>query len=159
MCSIHDDPTIARRKVAQQIAFYAAVRTYEPLLDFCGFAKQGNVIREAFTRGDFAAMFDAVTDDMIDVMGVAGTAPEVRAGLRRYEGVLDHIMLYPPSVGIEDHRVSQNLHDLIAYCSPEFVSDRGGTSPAAHCGYSVMSLTAADRAPVLKLLSCCRLDG
>lgn len=118
MCSIHDDPTIARREVAQQIAFYAAVRTYEPLLDFCGFAKQGNVIRDAFTRGDFAAMFDAVTDDMIDVMGVAGTAPEVRAGLRRYEGVLDHIMLYPPSVGIDEQRVSQNLHDLIAHCSP-----------------------------------------
>ncbi|WP_459981227.1 LLM class flavin-dependent oxidoreductase, partial [Mycobacterium avium] len=38
MCSIHDDPEIARREVAQQIAFYASVRTYEPLLDFCGFA-------------------------------------------------------------------------------------------------------------------------
>ncbi|MBX8688785.1 luciferase [Mycobacterium vulneris] len=113
MCSIHDDPVVARREVAQQIAFYAAVKTYEPLLDFCGFATQGEQIREAFSLGDFPAMFDAVTDDMIDVMGVAGTANDVRDGLRRYEGVLDHIMLYPPSVGIAPQRVQDNLSSLI----------------------------------------------
>lgn len=113
MCSIHDDPVVARREVAQQIAFYAAVKTYEPLLDFYGFATQGQQIREAFSRGDFPAMFDAVTDDMIDVMGVAGTANDVRDGLRRYEGVLDHIMLYPPSVGVSPERVHDNLNRLI----------------------------------------------
>lgn len=58
-------------------------------------------------------MFDAVTDDMIDVMGVAGTPKDVRDGLRRYEGVLDHIMLYPPSVGIALNRVADNLTALI----------------------------------------------
>jgi hypothetical protein len=55
---------------------------------------------------------------MIDVMGVAGTASEVRAGLRRYEGVLDHIMLYPPSVGIAPERVGQNLGEMIKHCAP-----------------------------------------
>ncbi|OBK27120.1 luciferase [Mycobacterium asiaticum] len=118
MCSIHDDPAVARREVAQQIAFYASVKTYEPLLDFCGFTRQGADIREAFARGDFVAMFDAVSDDMIDVMGVAGTASDVREGLRRYEGVLDHIMLYPPSVGIPNNRVADNLNDLITHCAP-----------------------------------------
>ncbi|GBE68169.1 luciferase-like protein [Mycobacterium sp. MFM001] len=118
ICSIHADPQIARREVAQQIAFYASVRTYEPLLDFCGFGEQAAAIREAFARGDFAAMFDAVTDDMIDVMGVAGTGSQVRDALRRYEGVLDHIMLYAPSVGVAPARVGQNIDDLIEYCSP-----------------------------------------
>lgn len=58
-------------------------------------------------------MFDAVTDDMIDVMGVAGNAGQVPEGLRRYEAVLDHIMLYPPSVGVSPERVEHNIRELI----------------------------------------------
>lgn len=118
MCSIHDDPDIARRELAQQIAFYSSVKTYDTVLDVNGFAKEGQVIRDAFARRDFPAMFDAVSDEMIDTMGVAGTADDVRAGLRRYEGVLDHIMVYPPSIGIAAERVRENLDALIAQCSP-----------------------------------------
>lgn len=118
MCSIHDDPQVARRELAQQIAFYSSVKTYDTVLDVNGFTKEGQAIREAFARRDLPAMFDAVSEDMIDAMGVAGTADEVRAGLRRYEGVLDHIMLYAPSIGIPVQRVAENLNSLIAECSP-----------------------------------------
>ena len=114
MCSIHHDPEVARRELAQQIAFYASVKTYDIVLDVNGFGKQGQAIREAFARRDFAAMFAAVSDDMIDTMGVAGTASQVRDGLRRYEGVLDHIMLYAPSIGLPAERVQENLMSLIA---------------------------------------------
>ncbi|MBY0441513.1 MAG: LLM class flavin-dependent oxidoreductase [Mycobacteriaceae bacterium] len=114
MCSIHDDPEIARRELAQQIAFYASVKSYDIVLDVNGFSKEGQAIREAFARRDFAAMFAAVSDNMIDTMGVAGTASQVRDGLRRYEGVLDHIMLYSPSIGLPAERVQQNLMSLIA---------------------------------------------
>jgi hypothetical protein len=44
---------------------------------------------------------------MIDTMGVAGTAQQVRDGLRRYEGVLHHIMLYPPSVAIPPEQLNK----------------------------------------------------
>ncbi len=118
MCSIHDDPTVARRELAQQIAFYSSVKSYETVLDVNGFATEGRTIREAFARRDFPAMFDAVSDKMIDTMGVAGTAAEVRDGLKRYEGILDHIMLYSPSVGITASRVQENLDSLIQECSP-----------------------------------------
>lgn len=114
MCSIHDDPAVARRELAQQIAFYSSVKTYDIVLEVNGFSKEGQVIREAFGRRDFAAMFDAVSDCMIDTMGVAGTASQVRDGLRRYEGVLDHIMLYAPSIGLPVERVQENLNSLIA---------------------------------------------
>ena len=63
-------------------------------------------------------MFAAVSEEMIDTMGVAGTAHQVREQLRRYEGVLDHIMLYSPSVGIVPERVQQNLDSIIRKCSP-----------------------------------------
>jgi probable F420-dependent oxidoreductase len=118
ICSIHDDPEIARREAAQQIAFYSSVKTYDTVLDVSGFAKQGEAIREAFGRRDLPAMFAAVTDDMIDTMAVAGTAQMVRDGLKRYEGVLDHIVLYSPSIGLSSERVQQNLHSLIRECAP-----------------------------------------
>ncbi|MDI3312754.1 MAG: LLM class flavin-dependent oxidoreductase [Mycobacterium sp.] len=124
MCSIHDDPELARRELAQQIAFYASVKTYDTVLDVNGFTREGQAIRDAFARRDFAAMFDAVSDDMIDTMGVAGTADQVRDGLRRYEGVLDHIMLYAPSIGIPAERVQENLNSLITECAPGVMNRR-----------------------------------
>ncbi|MEU0497503.1 LLM class flavin-dependent oxidoreductase [Mycobacterium sp. NPDC006124] len=124
MCSIHDDPTVARRELAQQIAFYSSVKSYETVLDVNGFATEGRTIREAFARRDFPAMFDAVSDTMIDAMGVAGTAIQVRDGLKRYEGILDHIMLYSPSVGIAPERVQQNIDTLIRECAPRDLKRR-----------------------------------
>ncbi|MEN4472717.1 LLM class flavin-dependent oxidoreductase [Mycolicibacterium cosmeticum] len=118
MCSIHDNPDIARQELAQQIAFYSSVKSYESVLDVNGFAAEGRTIREAFARRDFGAMYNAVTDDMIDTMGVAGTATQVREGLRRYHGVLDHILLYPPSIGVPPPRLQENLDTLIAECAP-----------------------------------------
>lgn len=118
ICSINDDPEVARREVAQQIAFYSSVKSYDTVLDVNGFTKEGEAIREAFGRRDLPAMFEAVTDDMIDTMGVAGTAEQVREGLRRYEGVLDHIMLYSPSIGLPPERVQENLNSLIRECAP-----------------------------------------
>lgn len=41
ICAVHDDPQIARREAAQQIAFYSSVKTYEHVLDVSGFARQG----------------------------------------------------------------------------------------------------------------------
>ncbi len=122
MCAIHDDAEVARRELAQQIAFYSSVKSYETVLDVNGFATEGKAIREAFARRDFPAMFAAVSDKMIDTMGVAGTADDVRNGLTRYEGVLDHIMLYSPSVGIAPERVQENLESLIRECSPRRIA-------------------------------------
>lgn len=126
ICAIHDDPEIARCEAAQQIAFYSSVKTYDTVLDVSGFAKQGEAIREAFARRDLPAMFAAVTDDMIDTMAVAGTAQMVKHGLKRYEGVLDHIVLYSPSIGLSPERVQQNLHSLIHECAPPVSSAKRG---------------------------------
>ncbi len=123
MCAIHDDAEVARRELAQQIAFYSSVKSYETVLDVNGFASEGRAIRQAFAQRDFPAMFAAVSEEMIDAMGVAGTAHEVREQLRRYNGVLDHIMLYSPSVGITAERVQQkNLDSIIRECSPASMS-------------------------------------
>lgn len=118
MCAIHDDPEVARRELAQQIAFYSSVKSYDSVLEVNGFSREGEAIREAFARRDLPAMFAAVSDRMIDTMGVAGTPADVRDGLRRYDGVLDHVILYSPSIGIDQERVEENVASMIRECSP-----------------------------------------
>jgi hypothetical protein len=113
ICSLHEDIEQARREAAAQIAFYCCVKTYDVVLDVSGFAPQAARIREAFARRDLPAMYAEVTDEMIDAMSVCGSTPnEIRAGLRRYEGVLDHILVYSPSIASTPARVAENLQSL-----------------------------------------------
>jgi probable F420-dependent oxidoreductase len=116
--SVHEDAEQARREAAAQIAFYSSVKSYAGLLDTIGFGTVGATIREAFGRGDHAAMVAAVPDAMIDALAVAGTPDDVRAGLRRYEGVLDHAILYTPSFGLTPERVRECALGLVAACAP-----------------------------------------
>jgi hypothetical protein len=60
-------------------------------------------------------MYALVTDEMLDAMAVVGSTPqEIRDGLRRFEGVFDHVMLYSPSQICTAERVQENLLSLIA---------------------------------------------
>jgi probable F420-dependent oxidoreductase len=116
--SVHADAEVARREAAAQIAFYASVKTYTSLLEAIGFGGPGAAIREAFARGDHAAMVAAVPDAMVDALAVAGTPDDVRTQLRRYDGVLDHVILYTPSFGLTPERVRESALGLIAACAP-----------------------------------------
>ncbi len=111
--SVHEDAELARAEVATQIAFYATAKTYAPLLERTGFGAAGEAIRAAFARGDVDAMVAAVPERMVDALAVAGTAADVRAGLRRYEGLLDHAILYAPSFRLTPERVHANTLGLI----------------------------------------------
>jgi hypothetical protein len=50
---------------------------------------------------------------MVDRMALAGTPDEVRAAARRYEGVLDHLILYAPSYGVSEERAVENANRLV----------------------------------------------
>jgi probable F420-dependent oxidoreductase len=110
---VDDDAERARREAAAQIAFYCSAKTYAGLLEANGFGAEGAAIREAFADGDWAAMVAAVSDSMVDRMALAGTADEVRAAARRYDGILDHLILYAPSYGISDERAVENANRLV----------------------------------------------
>jgi len=114
---IHDDIEQARDEAARQIAFYSSVKSYDGALAVGGFEKEAAAIREAFAARDTGAMRRAVSDRMIDEMAVTGTAEQVRDGLRRYDGVLDHTIIYSPTHQLEPERVEENLHALIAMAS------------------------------------------
>jgi probable F420-dependent oxidoreductase len=118
LCSVHDDEQIARREVAAQIAFYAAPKAYAPMFAASGFAGEAERIRTAFGERDHEAMLDAVSDEMLDALGVAGTPDHVRAGIARREADFDHLVLYSPSFTMPIERVQQNTLDLIRVGAP-----------------------------------------
>jgi probable F420-dependent oxidoreductase len=110
---VHDDEEQARDEAANQIGFYSAVKSYHGVLAAGGFGKEAEQIREAFAARDLPAMRRAVTDRMIDELAVTGTEDQVMAGLKRYDGVLDHTIIYSPTHNIAAQRVEENLFSLI----------------------------------------------
>jgi probable F420-dependent oxidoreductase len=115
---VDDDADRARHEAAAQIAFYASAKTYGGLLDSCGFGAEGKAIRAAFAAGDADAMVAAVSERMVDEIALAGTAAEVKERARRYDGLLDHLILYAPSYGVSPERAVENATALVATMGP-----------------------------------------
>jgi probable F420-dependent oxidoreductase len=106
--SIADDPEVAQVEARKQIAFYATAYTYNSILDLHGWETEKNAIRDAFRKFDVAAMSAAVSDEMLDAIAVTGTPDQCREQLARYDGLLDHALLYPPSFATHPDRVKEN---------------------------------------------------
>ncbi|MCI0850115.1 MAG: LLM class flavin-dependent oxidoreductase [Chloroflexi bacterium] len=116
--AISNDAAQAREEARRQIGFYATTRTYDAILDLHGWEKEKAGIRSAFRSLDFAAMTAAVSDEMVDQISVAGTPEECERKLARYEGLLDHVLLYPPSVGVAPDRVMENYRLMMEVFGP-----------------------------------------
>jgi len=98
ICSVDRDEQRARARAAAQIAFYATVRTYDPILALGGFTEQAEAVRAAWREGSVEAMVAAVSDPMIEAMAVAGTPQQAREQFdRRWAGVYERTLLYPPA--------------------------------------------------------------
>jgi len=124
--SVSDDEEQARREVAAQIAFYIVPSAYATVMERHGFGEATARVREAFAAGDFDAMVKRVPDEMIDTFAVAGTPAQVQAGLRRFDEVLDHVIVYPPSFRLSTERCSQVLHAAVRHAAPR----TGGSATA-----------------------------
>jgi probable F420-dependent oxidoreductase len=107
--SISDDPDQARREARAQIAFYYTTRLYHSVLDVHGWRPIGEAIASAFKRMDWKGMEEAVTDEMVDAIAVAGRPDEVVDRISQWKGLSDHLLLYSPSVGMKAERVQENL--------------------------------------------------
>ena len=116
--SISDDAEQAREEARRQIGFYATTRTYDAILDLHGWEREKAEIRQAFRTFDIAGMTRAVSDEMLEQIAVAGTADDCRRQLARYDGLLDHVLLYPPSVGTKPDRVKENYRLIMETFGP-----------------------------------------
>jgi probable F420-dependent oxidoreductase len=118
--AVADDEEQARREVAAQLAFYCAPKTYATVLEVGGFGEAGEAIRAAFKDRDFEKMIAAVPAEMVDAMAVAGTPQQVRDKLDALDrsGVIDHVIVYPPSFQLSEERCAELVESLVTACAP-----------------------------------------
>ena len=112
-CAVHEDRARARGLARHAIAFYATLDYFDIVLDPAGFAEQKERIRAAHARDDLPAMLDAVTEDMIDALVLAGTPEEVRAQLRPFEGLIDTVILACPILAAGPKEMRANHEAMI----------------------------------------------
>lgn len=87
----------ARGPIRQQISFYASTPAYIGVLETHGWGATGRRLTELSKRGEWAAMADEITDDMLDVFAITGPMEDIPALIkRRYTGYLDRFAFYFP---------------------------------------------------------------
>jgi hypothetical protein len=63
-------------------------------------------------------MTAAVSDEMIDAIGIAVTPGELLDTVRRYAGVADHVILTPPPRGPTPERMEEIVRAVIDVARP-----------------------------------------
>jgi probable F420-dependent oxidoreductase len=97
-CSVDSDRDAARSAAKAVIAFNSTVKTYEVIHRLHGFEPHVERVRAAWREGDFAGMANAVPDEMLDTIALAGTPEEVRERFaERWTGVYEQTLLWPPA--------------------------------------------------------------
>jgi len=112
-CVVHQDARYARAVARNAVAVYSTLPYYDIVLDPLGFAPAAQAIRAAAGRGDVAGMLDAVTEEMLDALVLAGTPDDVRRQLAAWEDLYDVLILYcPPSLAL-DPAETKAIHEAI----------------------------------------------
>lgn len=111
--SIGDDAEQARRDAKAQIGFYLTTELYHSVLDLHDLRDVGQACRAAFRRGDFPAMADAVPEELVDEIAIAGGVDEARDRLADWQDLTGDPLFYPPSVGVRPQRLRANLDAIL----------------------------------------------
>tara|TARA_Y100000590_G_scaffold469456_1_gene657133 strand:+ start:103 stop:1122 length:1020 start_codon:yes stop_codon:yes gene_type:complete len=72
----------AKRNIAARISFYASTRTYRPALDFHGWGEVNEELHKLSVKEEWEAMFELITDDIVDTLAFCGTGTQVAKSLR-----------------------------------------------------------------------------
>jgi probable F420-dependent oxidoreductase len=113
LTSIQPDRALARRDARGQIGFYFTVSVYRSVLEFHGRPDVADACRRALAGFDLRAMAEAIPDELVDEIGVAGTPDEARERLAAWREFSDEPLLYPPSVGVPPARLESNLAEIL----------------------------------------------
>lgn len=116
VASAGTDARTARRDAAAQVGFYSTPKGYDALFPDGQFTAERVAARDALARGDVAGVI-AAGEAMVGERAVFGTPEDVAGQLRRYDGVVDWAVLYPPHFGVDAGRVHANELSLIEVAS------------------------------------------
>jgi probable F420-dependent oxidoreductase len=112
ICAVNKDRKRAREIARVDIAFFSELPYFDIVLDPLGFTEAKLAIRAAAQRQDLPGMVQAVTEDMIDALVLAGTPDEVHRQLEPYAELFDTLILYAPSFGT-DAEETKATHDAL----------------------------------------------
>jgi probable F420-dependent oxidoreductase len=87
----------ARRGTKQQIAFYGSTPAYRGVLELHGWGDLQSELNRLSKQGEWAAMGELVTDDVLETFAVVAEPEDVPDRmLARYGDVIDRISFYAP---------------------------------------------------------------
>lgn len=92
-CAIDDDREAAYDHVRRAIAFYFPIPYLRTLLEPFGYDAELAAGEAALAAGDKEGMVAAVSDRMVEAIGIAGTAAEVLARVQEYAEHVDWMQL------------------------------------------------------------------
>ena len=92
-CGIDDDRAAAYDSVRRSIAFYFGIPYLRTLLEPFGYQDELAAGEAALAAGDDEAQVAAVSDRMVDAIGIAGTPAEVRDKIAAYGKHVDWLQL------------------------------------------------------------------
>jgi probable F420-dependent oxidoreductase len=113
LTSIQPERALARRDARNQIGFYFTVSVYRTVLEFHGRPDVADACRRALATFDVRAMGEAIPDELVDEIAVAGTPDEARERLRAWADLTDAPLLYAPTVGVPPERARANLDAIL----------------------------------------------
>ena len=83
-----------RESVREQIAFYASTPSYRPVLELHGWGPLQEELHALSKRGEWGAMGERISDEMLATFAAVGAPEEIPAQLHaRYGGIADRLML------------------------------------------------------------------
>jgi probable F420-dependent oxidoreductase len=83
----------ARTGVARQIAFYGSTPGYRGVLEVHGWGELQTELHRLSKRGEWVAMGELVSDEMLDEFAIVAEPPRVAAALKkRFGGLIDRVL-------------------------------------------------------------------
>lgn len=88
-----------REAVRGQVAFYASTPAYRPVLEVHGWGALQDELNALSKQGRWTDMTATITDDVLDMFCVSGSAEQAGADIvRRFGGLVDRVSLYTPGL-------------------------------------------------------------
>ena len=112
-CIVNADAKRARAIGRHAIAFYANLPYFDIVLDPLGFTQAKLAIRAAARRNDIPGMVQAVTEDMVDALVLAGTPDDVHRQLEPFVGLFDTLLLAFPAFAADPEETKAGHAALI----------------------------------------------
>jgi probable F420-dependent oxidoreductase len=99
----------AKTATKRQIAFYGSTPAYRPVLDLHGWGEVGDELNIMSKRGEWDAMGERITDEMLDAFAVVGPIDELphKVG-ERFGDLVDRFSFYAP-YRLDTDRLSEIL--------------------------------------------------